>query len=65
MGNTIILSIVRYTRRSIKLVAIAYIIDRIFKRLEILVQIPNTNRIIWFKGNSINIRILLVYKYII
>jgi len=46
MGNTIILSIVRYTRRSIKLVAIAYIIDRIFKRLEILVQIPNTNRII-------------------
>jgi hypothetical protein len=43
----------------------AYIIDKIFKRLEILAQIPNTNRIIRFKGNSINIRILLAYKYII
>ena len=46
MGNTIILSIIRYTRRSAKLVAIAYIIDRIFKGLEILAQVPNTNRII-------------------
>ena len=46
MGNTIILNIVRYTRRSIELAAIAYIIDRIFKELEILVQISNTNRII-------------------
>jgi hypothetical protein len=34
MGNAIILSIVEYTRRSAKLAAIAYIIDRIFKELE-------------------------------
>jgi hypothetical protein len=40
------LSIVRHTRRSAKLVAMAYIIDRIFKELEILAQVPNTNRII-------------------
>jgi hypothetical protein len=46
MGNTIILSIIRYIRRSIELVAIAYIIDRIFKKLEILAQVSNTNRII-------------------
>jgi hypothetical protein len=43
----------------------AYIINRIFKELDILVQVSNTNRIIRFKGNSINIRILLAYKYII
>jgi hypothetical protein len=65
MGNAIILSIIKYIRRSIELVAIAYIINRIFKELEILAQISNTNRIIWFKDNSINIRILLAYKYII
>jgi hypothetical protein len=65
MGNTIILSIIRYIRRSIELAAAAYIINRIFKELEILAQISNTNRIIRFKGNSINIRILLAYKYII
>jgi hypothetical protein len=39
-------SIVRYTRKSAKLVAIAHIINRIFKELEILAQVPNTNRII-------------------
>jgi hypothetical protein len=63
--NTIILNIIKYIRKSIELVAIAYIIDRIFKELEIPAQISNTNRIIRFKGNSINIRILLAYKYII
>jgi hypothetical protein len=35
MGNTIILSIVGQTRRSIELAAAAYIIDRIFKGLDI------------------------------
>jgi hypothetical protein len=35
MGNTIILSIVEQTRRSIELAAMAYIIDRIFKELDI------------------------------
>jgi hypothetical protein len=65
MGNTIISNIIKQTRRSIELVAAAYIIDRIFKELDILVQVSDTNRIIRFKGNSINIRILLAYKYII
>ena len=46
MGNTIILNIVRYTRRSIKLVIIVYIINKIFKELEILAQVSNTNKII-------------------
>jgi hypothetical protein len=46
MRNTIILSIIRYTRKFIELATIAYIIDRIFKELEILAQISNTNRII-------------------
>jgi hypothetical protein len=46
MGNTIISSIVKQTRRSIELVTIAYIIDRIFKELDILVQVLDTNRII-------------------
>jgi hypothetical protein len=36
MGNTIILSIIRHTKRFAELVAVAYIIDRIFKELEIL-----------------------------
>jgi hypothetical protein len=35
MRNAIILSIVRQTRKSIELVAVAYIIDRIFKKLDI------------------------------
>jgi hypothetical protein len=65
MGNTIILNIVGQTRRSIELVAAAYIMDRIFKGLDIPVQVPNTNRIIRFEGNSIDIRILLAYKYVI
>jgi hypothetical protein len=64
MGNTIISSIVGQTRRSIELAAAAYIIDRIFKELDILVQVSDTNRIIRFEGNSINIRILLAYKYV-
>jgi hypothetical protein len=46
MGNTIISSIVKQIRRSIELAAIVYIIDRIFKELDIPVQIPDTNRII-------------------
>ena len=33
--------------------------------MDILVQVSDTNRIIRFKGNSIDIRILLAYKYII
>jgi hypothetical protein len=46
MGNAIILSIVRYIRRSIELIIMAYIINRIFKELEMPAQVPNTNRII-------------------
>ena len=46
MGNTIILSIVRYTRKSIELVAIAYIIDKIFKKLEILIELFNLKVIV-------------------
>jgi hypothetical protein len=65
MRNAIVLSMVRHIRRSIELAAIAYIMNRIFKGLEILAQVPNTNRIIRFKGNSINIRILLAYKYVV
>jgi hypothetical protein len=65
MGNTIILSIVRQIRRSIELAAAVHIIDRIFKGLDIPVQVPDTNRIIRFEGNSIDIRILLAYKYVI
>jgi hypothetical protein len=65
MGNAIISSIVKQTRRSAELAAVAYIIDRIFKELDIPVQVPDTNRIIRFEGNSIDIRTLLAYKYII
>ena len=46
MGNTITSSIVGHTRRSTELAAMAHIIDRIFKKLEIPAQVPNTNRII-------------------
>jgi hypothetical protein len=65
MGNAIILSMVGQTRRSVELAAIAHIIDRIFKGLDIPVQVPDTNRIIRFEGNSIDIRILLAYKYVV
>jgi hypothetical protein len=53
------------TRRSAELAAAAYIIDRIFKRLDIPVQVSDTNRIIRFESNSIDIRILLAYKYVV
>ena len=46
MRNTIALSMVGHTRRSAELAAAAHVIDRIFKELEILAQVPNTNRII-------------------
>jgi hypothetical protein len=65
MGNAIISSIVGQTRRSAELAAAAYIIDKMFKGLDIPVQVPDTDRIIRFEGNSINIRILLAYKYVV
>jgi hypothetical protein len=55
---------VRHTRRSAELAAMAHVMDRIFKELEMLAQVPDTNRIIRFKGNSINIRTLLAHKYV-
>ena len=39
-------SIIRHTRRSMELAAAAHVINRIFKGLEILAQVPDTNRII-------------------
>jgi hypothetical protein len=65
MGNAIISSMVGQTRRSVELAAAAYVMDRIFKELDMPVQVPDTNRIIRFEGNSIDIRMLLAYKYVI
>jgi hypothetical protein len=65
MGNTIISSIVGQTRRSAELAAVAYAMDRIFKGLDMPVQVPDTDRIIRFEGNSVDIRMLLAHKYVV
>jgi hypothetical protein len=46
MGNAVISSMVGQTRRSAELAAAAYIMDRMFKGLDIPVQVPDTDRII-------------------
>jgi hypothetical protein len=41
MGNTIITSIVREIRKAIELVALIYIIDRIFKGIDTSIQMSS------------------------
>ena len=65
MGNAVASSMVGQTRRSAELAAAAHAMDRMFKGLDMPAQVPDTDRIIRFEGNSVDIRTLLAHKYVV